>query len=77
MIFDKKRSVSVILSKMDKDGRTSEVEVKPESGEPNVYSVIAEDLISAVKDGSVQKAASVLKAFHEMIQDADEDQDEK
>ncbi len=75
MIFDKKKAMSVILSKMDKDGRHSESEVAPESGEHNEYTSLAEDMISAMKDGSVQKLASSLKAFHGMIEDADEAED--
>lgn len=77
MIFDKKKSVSVILSKMDKDGRTSEVEVSPESGDHDEYTSCFEDLMAAIKDGSVQKGAAVLRAFHNMIKEADEVQDEK
>ena len=75
MIFDKRKAVSVILSKMDKDGRQSEMEMAPESGEHNEYTALAEDIISSVKGDSVQKLASCLKAFHEMIEEADEDQD--
>lgn len=75
MIFDKKKAVSVILSKMDKNGRTSETEVKPESGEHNEYTSHAEDMIAAMKEGSVQRMASALKSFHSMIESDDEAQD--
>lgn len=75
MIFDKKKSVSVILSKLGKDGRTSESEVAHESGEHNEYTAFAEDMIAAFKDGSVQKLASCLEAFHEMVKEEDEEQD--
>ena len=61
MIFDKKKSVSVILSKLGKDGRVHETDVAHESGEHDEYSAFAEDLLSAFKDGSVQRIASVLK----------------
>lgn len=75
MIFDKKKAASVILSKMGADGRVAESEVKPEVGEHDEYTSFAEDFISAAKDGSVQKMAACLRAFHRMIEDADEDQD--
>lgn len=75
MIFDKKKSVSAILSKMGKDGRTTETEMKQESGEHNEYTSLAEDIIASAKDGSVQRLASALKSFHEMIEEADEAQD--
>lgn len=75
MIFDKKKAVSVILSKMDKDGRHSEAKVAPESGEHNEYTSFAEDMIAAMKDGSVQRLAAALKSFHGMIESADEAQD--
>lgn len=75
MLFDKKKSVSVILSKMDRDGRTSEVAVSPESDAYNEYTAFAEDLLSGFRDGSVNKIASTLKAFHSMIEDKDQIQD--
>lgn len=77
MIFDKKRSVSMILSKMDKDGKVTETDVAQESGPQDAYTAFAEDLMSAIKDGSVQRAASVLRSYHEMIMDEDEIQDAK
>lgn len=76
MIFDKKRSVSVILSKMGKDGSTSETEVKPESGDHDEYTSLAEDMIAAFKDGSVQRLASCMRTFKSMCSDEDESQDE-
>lgn len=77
MIFDKRKAVSVILSKMDKDGRSTDVEVKPESGEHNEYTALAEDLLAAVKDSSVQKLAGFLKSFHALIQEVDQVQDKE
>jgi len=47
-----------------------------ESGEHNEYTAFAEDMISAMKDGSVQRLASCLKAFHEMIEEEDKEQDQ-
>lgn len=75
MIFDKKKSVSVILSKMGKDGRTSESSVAHESGEHDEYSSYAEDMIAALESKSVQKLAACLKSFHQMIMHEDAEQD--
>jgi hypothetical protein len=75
MIFDKKRSVSVILSKMGKDGKTTESSVATESGDHDEYTALAEDIVMGAKEGSVQKVASALRSFHGMIEDADEEQD--
>lgn len=75
MFFDKKRSVSGIMSLMDKDGRRSEVNLAPESGEHNEYTAMAEELLSAAQNNSVNQLASMLKSFHEMIAEADEEQD--
>lgn len=77
MLFDKKKATSVILSKLGKDGRQDEAEVAPEEGEHDEYSSLAEDLMLGVKSGSVQKIASVLRALHEMIEEADEVQDQE
>lgn len=77
MLFDKRKSVSLILSKMGKDGRTTETKVKPEEGEHNEYTELAENMIAAVKDGSVQSLAACLKSLHDIIAEADEIQDEK
>lgn len=60
---------------MGKDGRASETPVAHEGGEYDEYTSMAEDIISAAKEGSVQKLASCLKAFHEMIKEEDEEQD--
>jgi hypothetical protein len=48
-----------------------------EDGEHNVYRSMAEDMIAAVKDGSVNRLEECLKAFHEMIKDEDEVQDRR
>ena len=65
----------MILSKMAKDGASHEVSVAHEDGMHDEYSAFAEDIISAVKDGSVMELAKCLKAFHEMIKEDDEMQD--
>jgi hypothetical protein len=77
MIFDKKKSVSVILSKLGKDGKTTETDIAHETGEHNEYTALAEDIIAHVKTGSVQGLASCLESFHEMIKEKDEEQDQE
>jgi hypothetical protein len=77
MFFDKKKSVSVILSKLGKDGQNHESEVAHEGGDHDEYTSLAEDIISATKEGSVQRLAQCLKSFHEMIEEADEAQDQE
>ena len=75
MIFDKKRAVSVILSKTGKDGRTVEVEVSPETGEHDEYTSIAEEMLAHIQGGSVQGVAKCLRVFHELVKEEDEEQD--
>lgn len=69
MIFDKKKAASVILSRMGSDGRGTETPVKPETGEHDEYTELAESLLSSVKEGSVQGVASVLRSVCEMGED--------
>lgn len=66
MIFDKKKSVSVILSKVGSDGRRREAEVGHEGGDFDEYDSVAEDVISSVKDGSVKRLAAALRALNKM-----------
>lgn len=75
IIGDKKKAVSVILSKMKPDGGTSESEVAPESGDHDEYTAFAEDMLSAFKAGSVHDLARCLREFHHMIEEEDEAQD--
>lgn len=65
----------MILSRMDKDGKTSEMEVKPEEGEFTEYHAFAESIMSAIKDSSVADLAKALEEFHEMIKEEDVEQD--
>lgn len=76
IIGDKKRAVSVILSKMKNDGSTSETSVAPESGDHDEYTSFAEDMLAAFKASSVQELAACLKAFHAMVNEEDEEQDQ-
>lgn len=68
---DKKKAATIILSKIKKDGSSSESESKPGSDEPDVYRELAE----TIKGGDVGAIAASLKAFHEMIAEEDEEQD--
>lgn len=75
MLFnDKKKAVTVILSKLHRDGRETESDVAHESGEHNEYTACAEDMLAAFKSGSVQDLAACLKAFHEMIEEEHKEQ---
>lgn len=75
MIFNKKKAVSVILSRMGEDGRQRETQVAHGSREPDEYSSLADSLMEAFKEGSRERLANVLKSFHAMIKDEDLDQD--
>lgn len=75
IIPDKKKAISVILSKMNKDGSVTESHVAPETGAHDEYTSFAEDIIHAIESKSVQKLASCLRAFHEMIAEEDKEQD--
>lgn len=77
IIGDKKKAMAAILSKVGADGQRREAEAQPESGEPDVYSSLAEDFHAAAKSDSVHGMAAVFRKFHGMIQDADEEQDER
>lgn len=72
---DKKKVASVILSKMKGNGESSETEVASESGEHDEYTSLAEDILSAMKSGSVQSLASCLKSLCSMVKEEDETQD--
>lgn len=77
MLFDKKKAATLILSKMDKRGKASEVEAAHESGEHNEYTSYAEDMLAAFESKSVQKLAACLKSFHQMVADEDYEQDKE
>lgn len=75
IIPDKRKAISVIMSKIGKDGRPQETEVASESGPMDEYTALAEDLLAAVASKSKQKVASVLRSYHDMIKGEDEEQD--
>lgn len=78
MLFrNKKKDQISILTKMHPDGSTSEMKKAEEGNEHNEYTSCAEDIISAVQSGSIQKMASALKAFHELVKEEDLEQDAK
>lgn len=74
-MFDKKKAVTVILSKMRPDGSTSEVNKSEESGEQNEYTACAEDILEGIESKSINKLAAALKAFHELVKSEDLEQD--
>lgn len=63
IIADKKKAANMILSKIRPDGGASDMEVAPETGEQDEYTAAAEDILAAVKSGSVQDLASCLRAL--------------
>lgn len=76
MIFpDKKKAVTVILSRFGKDGSSKEMPVKPEEGEASPVKGIAEDMMQALHDKSVMGLEGALSALISHIQVMDEEQD--
>lgn len=76
--IDKKKTAMIILAKMGKDGKSEHQEAKnEESMDEDVaeYKAVAEDMMQAIQDKSVDKMIEVLKAFHEIIKHEDEEQD--
>lgn len=76
--IDKKKTAMVILAKMGKDGKSENMEVKnEESMDDDVaeYKAVAEDMLQAINDKSVDKLAEVFKAYHEIIKHEDVEQD--
>jgi hypothetical protein len=76
--IDKKKTAMVILAKMGKDGKSENMEVKnEESMDDDVaeYKAVAEDMLQAINDKSVDKLMEVMKAFHEIIKHEDVEQD--
>ena len=71
--IDNKKKAMIILSKMGK-----EQEIKPEESMEDgveMYRAFAQDIMQAISDKSVESLASVLKDFHEMIEEKDEAED--
>lgn len=76
--IDKKKTAMLILAKMGKDGKSENQEVKnEESMDEDVaeYKAVAEDMLQAINDKSVDKLMEVMKAFHEIIKHEDIEQD--
>lgn len=65
----------MILSKLHKDGSTTEVSLAPEEGEHNEYTALAEDFIHAYKSESIRHLAQCFETFANMIRAEDEEQD--
>lgn len=80
IIPDKKKAVTVILSKLGKGGDEKSQEVKPESamGEhQEAMKTIAEDIMQAMQDKSAMDLANALEALVREIQAMDQEQDEQ
>lgn len=80
-LLDKKKVVSVILSKM-KDGKSKDLETKPEESvdsgiKDDAFTSFAEDMMQAFQDKSVLSLSQVLESFFEYVQSKDMDQDEQ
>ena len=77
---DKKKTVTVILSKMKPGGEETRQEIKPEesiSDTDQILQSIAEDILQAVSDKSAISLKDALKAFLDQIQLLDHEQDEE
>jgi len=71
--IDKKKTAMIILSKMGKDQEVKDESETDDSLE--MYKAFAEDLMQSINDKSVQGVAQVLKSFHELMEEKDEEQD--
>lgn len=80
IIPDRKKTVSVIISRMNPDGKPSgNLEVKPEEAideRMGAIKSIAEEIMMAIKSGSAMDLAQALKAFMVEAQDVDQELDE-
>lgn len=63
IIPDKKKTVSVILSRMNQDGKDGpQMDAKNESSDDPLQGV-SEDILMAIKEGSAADLTTALKAF--------------
>ena len=78
IIYDKKRAVATIMARrQNKDGSTSQAEMKPEKastedGSPDGRLTAAQDMLAAVSEGSAQKMMEAMAAFHDLHRMASE-----
>jgi hypothetical protein len=83
MMHDPKKTVSVIMSKMQKDGSTKDALLKPEASTDDTldsFKAIAEDMLAAIQAGSASDLAASLKACmaeYDSQEDAAPDQGEE
>lgn len=72
IIPDKKKTVSIILSKAMPGGEQSHMDVKPEYSNPDddmeILHGIAEDLMHGIKIGSAHAVALALKASFNFLE---------
>lgn len=78
---DKKKAVSVILSRMN-GGKSKDLEKKPEESidsgiKDDAFTTFAEDMMQAFQDKSVMGLAEVLESFFQYVQSKDVEQDEQ
>lgn len=66
MSGDKHKTVSVILSKLGKDGESDSTEVMPQEtvGKDSDKHDLAQDIIMAVKNGNAQNLMHALDAYY-------------
>lgn len=81
MIFpDPKKSATMLLSKMNKDGESKEMEVAPESDLPGTdmgLKSAAEDVMQAIHDKSPHDLMVGLKSFFDMCDSDTEEEDDE
>jgi hypothetical protein len=77
IIPDKKKAVSIILSKMGAGGAEQSAPLKPEEemGDGAELHAIAEDLLMAVEQKSAAAVKDALQAFLACVQNEDQEQD--
>lgn len=74
--LEPKRTVTMLMSKRGKDAELSpEHSLPDENGAGAAYRALAEDMISAMQNGSVQDLASCLQSLCDIMQRSDEEQD--
>lgn len=77
IIPDKKKTVTVILSKLKKGGGVKDAPVlnEAQAGESSELKIIAEDMMMAFKSGSVSDLEAALDALVAKVQADDQVQD--
>jgi hypothetical protein len=71
IIYDKKKAITTMMAKRDKDGNRSEApmvpsEVKDEDGKEDPRHAAAQDVLSAMNEKHPAKLMEALAAFHDL-----------